>query len=1294
MAFSDLRLALLTFAQRWTPDTLHATVLLVPSGDPTQPLFAGAAPFAGAAIRLRAAAVPGLDAFPGLGAASGPLTLPAPAHAAAVFGYLKTRFSPVDTTAGPPGPPPPVSVIRKALPQTYLGQQPPGRSPSPFVATADEFGCAVRGQLTVPPPTVQPDPSWGAVISHGLRNPPLADALGLRYAIRVGVQDASAFAGGGWLFVTLDPADGGTGYAAAWAAAPDAVKVYAARLPALGGTRRAIFTAMLFGVANPAAPPVTPDESLLDIAITEAEAYDDGFAKLVHARQPDTLDAHIDDGKTNVNAATDAGIQLGWDDEQVLTWHNRQVEIAQAAATGAAIALESPLGVGGYRIDVREPVPGETPAQRNKGWQTLMAASGKVPAALHGEVKGFDGELAIEPTASAASTATGGGSRSPEYWLPLYFAQWRGTPLGSRDDTPHLLSGGVAAGKAPAVVPSAFTGKRTPALLYGNTYEIRVRLADASGGGPRVHDLPVNESIAERARVTFARYVPPKGFGVTTSATAQQPFQPTEIRLRRPVIGYPEALFTPRYGADPAVRAATRAAMLAQLGLGADGSPLPPGQRVPDHLTVGVPDPDVTAVEIRLEVRALAHDTGQDVSADGVFTAVYTTRRDVPPLAAIAAGAGGAVSPADTVADVAIPPLRLTYVDIDDVAALSAPPAGPLPIPRARDVRLVMTPIAQGPPGYFGQIDPAAGRPQPTRGVSSHLRLHADPASESTALFAPLPTGKPVLEALFFQPAAAGDPIAPMMSQLAGALDLVADGLTLRARPGQRVVFGASGGFKNTISPDGSAFTFATAAEVFRKWTVALSFELARDWTWRGLGDDQVAVQSGGTVIGTITVPRVASAESLAGTPDRTATRLVFIDGIDPAVPDAADGFTDRPPYQLVATIPMDGVAARTVASSPAALRLPVVIPPAGLPRLVSAGYALSPYQAAADYSSTSPRTRNLWLKLDAPPAPGDGLFARVLAYAPDPLLYAERDLLLAEPAAEPAIQLDPESVRVITPGQPRDDDGLEAMTELTAAAGDPRTFLLPLPPDVPPGDPRLFGIWTYELRFGHVRPWSTAHGRFGRPLRATGVQHPAPPLTCAASWRVVEVPLPFGPGAAAALPARPPGRAAGPPAGVAEIVIDHFLVATAPYATPVLDGRRVGDGFPRTELGFLLYAQARQADGSGYRNVLLAHRGAARVVSQDRVDYGEATFEQADVTAALGGLGLPDDVQVSVLAVEFYSPGGSVGAQYVPGPAALAAASQRAAAADEAFDPFGQDAFGRRRILRTSPLVSVQPVC
>ena len=45
--------------------------------------------------------------------------------------------------------------------------------------------------------------------------------------------------------------------------------------------------------------------------------------------------------------------------------------------------------------------------------------------------------------------------------------------------------------------------------------------------------------------------------------------------------------------------------MLAQLGLAPDGSAWRRPSASPDTLTVGVPDPDVVAVEMRVEVRAL-----------------------------------------------------------------------------------------------------------------------------------------------------------------------------------------------------------------------------------------------------------------------------------------------------------------------------------------------------------------------------------------------------------------------------------------------------------------------------------------------------------------------------------------------------------------------------------------------------------------------------------------------------------------------------------------------------------------
>ena len=90
-----------------------------------------------------------------------------------------------------------------------------------------------------------------------------------------------------------------------------------------------------------------------------------------------------------------------------------------------------------------------------------------------------------------------------------------------------------------------------------------------------------------------------------------------------------------------------------------------------------------------------------------------------------------------------------------------------------------------------------------------------------------------------------------------------------------------------------------------------------------------------------------------------------------------------------------------------------------------------------------------------------------------------------------------------------------------------------------------------YELRIGHKDIWSTAQGRFGRPLRVTGAQHPAPNLFC-----------------------------------TVERTEDEIKVV-APYASAVHDGKNVTAFPPRTELWALIYAQVKMADNQDFRNIL-----------------------------------------------------------------------------------------------------------
>jgi hypothetical protein len=238
---------------------------------------------------------------------------------------------------------------------------------------------------------------------------------------------------------------------------------------------------------------------------------------------------------------------------------------------------------------------------------------------------------------------------------------------------------------------------------------------------------------------------------------------------------------------------------------------------------------------------------------------------------------------------------------------------------------------------------------------------------------------------------------------------------------------------------------------------------------------------------------------------------------------------------------------------------LPTTIRPAQIPKLASAGVAFSPYQRNTKYSATEARKKFLWLEFEEPVTdPNDTIFGRVLAYAPDQLISNNNPELFFAPE-EPQLSIDPEYTHKITPLQSDDKAGLNAMQPLTKATDSDRHFLLPIPPGMHNESDELFGFFTYEFRIGHnhwtdrdENLWSTAQGRFGRALRVTGIQHPAPTL-------------------------------------LATLNRDNKrLYVHAPYARAVANGKNMTAYPPRTQLWALLYAQVKQADGLDYRNILL----------------------------------------------------------------------------------------------------------
>jgi hypothetical protein len=745
---------------------------------------------------------------------------------------------------------------------------------------------------------------------------------------------------------------------------------------------------------------------------------------------------------------------------------------------------------------------------------------------------------------------------------------------------------------------------------------------DLSRGGPAVAADPVNPAPAPVATVAFRRLVPFKAVTVTNvnqGATSAAP--QTAYTVLRPLLNYPAAVFA---GIPNAA-----AALLADLpAAGAAGR------------EAGLPDPDAAQLSIEVHVRQLAMDTAIFVTDTGdhaAFSLLYATQRAFPS------------DPSQPLQ------LQVSFVDLPDIANLPPQPAaGPLVLPRARDIRLVLRAAAAPDPQLLYWGSPAAAT-----GQRIELLTRADGADERTLFVPDIAANR--INAIMLQPdpvptsnlaaqlAVTGDSrsaSSDLVGRLAQALSLEVSGLTFAGRAGQRVVFGCSAALRHTLSPEHGALTFAAKSELTQHWLVAIRLRLARDWSWDGLAATSFEVRdTANNLVGSVDVNDGIGLSALDN-PDRGGTTLIFFDAIDPKPPAGSFPAELQPGY----TVTPKFAAAPTQLDPPLSLtlKLPIAAPPTQTPQLVSAGVALSPYTPAPDYSATSPRRRALWLEFAAPTDdPDDLYFGRVLAYAPDQTLTGApfRDPGGIDPPPEPPLPIDPELIRLIVPGQSDDHAGLDAMQELVPSSASNRHFMLPVPTGIAVDAPELLGFFVYELRVGHAKDWSTAQGRFGPPLRVAGVQHPAPALLCQVS----------------SLPAD--------------------IIVTAPYATPVFVGRNLLPTPPRTQLWALLYGQVTQADGASQRNVLLDRLIAIEPARQagnagfpiqlNPLVHGTAAafWPRPQVEAILASLALPPNLPLSVLVVETLPDLGHLG------------------------DPLGGD-LGRVRILRASPLTPIPPLC
>ncbi|HEX7975370.1 MAG TPA: hypothetical protein VF498_13255, partial [Anaerolineales bacterium] len=234
MSLQDLRLSIMAFPQRWDGANLDLSLLLLPVGDPLSDLTAGGPPFAGTQLHLQAALIPSLDNLPAPaapGTVNFDLATPVPPNAVELFKQLPGGNTVVASS--------PRSVngvrIKKALPQTYMDAFRFEQPRTPDAVVGDEYGCAIvakdPGVKNPPPPKTT---TWGQLLSFALRQPVLARALGLLYDAQFARTPKDLLKDGGWLYVTLDTGNPANPWLAQWAAQPDLIKSYAARLPALG----------------------------------------------------------------------------------------------------------------------------------------------------------------------------------------------------------------------------------------------------------------------------------------------------------------------------------------------------------------------------------------------------------------------------------------------------------------------------------------------------------------------------------------------------------------------------------------------------------------------------------------------------------------------------------------------------------------------------------------------------------------------------------------------------------------------------------------------------------------------------------------------------------------------------------------------------------------------------------------------------------------------------------------------------------------------------------------------------
>src|SRR5947208_1216174 len=306
MALATEKLRILTFPQHIEGNQLDLNVLLLP----TQALLNEESSFDSqlnpgttvqlpkfilADLKLQVITIKGLSSYPfssaavlnAEGASSDPFPtgVSFPANLPALYEGLAAQFT-IDTASKPlsgktstgvgdPG----SDGIRKYLPQSYRAAFNFTRPRTEFAVTDDSYRCAIERTPDANPAFQQSadNITWGRVIAFCLRQPLLAESIGLLHHVSINLPTPNYFENGGWVYFDLISALADFDITDR----DKELRQYSARIPIVDRPRH-LFAALVFPVVPGPAQP----NGQFDILKVEASDYDDGFAKIVHAVQP------------------------------------------------------------------------------------------------------------------------------------------------------------------------------------------------------------------------------------------------------------------------------------------------------------------------------------------------------------------------------------------------------------------------------------------------------------------------------------------------------------------------------------------------------------------------------------------------------------------------------------------------------------------------------------------------------------------------------------------------------------------------------------------------------------------------------------------------------------------------------------------------------------------------------------------------------------------------------------------------------------------------------------------------